>query len=202
MSSFGYRNYIISNSAISNSYVNAPNYGPYSKQYPGFVSTTNGVLNGVRPNPAKFSIMDTGNDFSSARQAYVRVFHPLNTPFARQTLAQLPEDPPGPRVKTPARRFKNGVTSIQSACLNKKNYIAPMTSGESLYLKKVSNIGKSSLKQGLPAESFLSNKCYDKNFTSTKIKRARSSGCVAPKKCGSIYNNVRSNSSFVQSFNF
>jgi len=177
--SFGYRNYIISNSAISNSYVNAPNYGPYdSSQYPSFISTTNGVLNGVRPNPAKFLIMDTGNDFASARQTYTRIF---------KTEKDVPLQIHCPYLKPPARRFKNGMLSIQNTCANKKNYIAPISCGQSTYLRKIENIGKSSLKQGLPAESFLSNKCYDKNFVGTKLKRARSSGCVAPKKCGSVY---------------
>jgi len=146
---YGYRNYILSNSSISNSYVNIPNYGPYSKQYPSIVSNlNNGKLNGSRPNPAEFSIMDTGTGYSSAREAYKRVFHPIHPNIKKKT----------------------------------------MTVGENIYLKKIANIGKSSLKQGLPNATFYSNKCYDKNVVATKIKRVRSSGCIPPKKCSSVYN--------------
>lgn len=195
---YGYRNYILSNTSISNSYVNSPNYGPYTTQYPAIVSVNNGMLNGVHPNPAEFSIMDTGNDYSVARQTYRRVFHPLNTPFARQIL-ERPKIK-GCRIQTPARRFISGLSSIRPANVNNKNYIAPLSDGEKTYLKKVANIGKTSLKQGLPDSAFLSNKSYDKNFTASRLKRARSSGCVPPKKCSSIYNrNFTPVNSFTQS---
>jgi hypothetical protein len=184
----GYRNYILSNNSISNTYINAPNYGPYnSRQYPSIVSNlNNGTLSGVKPSPAEFSIMDTGNDYSSARQTYTRVFHPLNTPFARQ-IAKRPIQY-GCRLKQPARRFKGGLSSIGYVHSNSKNYIPPTTGGENTYMKKVANIGKSSLKQGLPDTAYFSNKCYDKTFVTTKLKRARSSGCIPPKKCSSVYN--------------
>jgi hypothetical protein len=183
----GYRNYILSNNSISNTYVNSPNYGPYSRQYPSIIGqSNNGILGGTRPSPAEFLIMDTGNDYASARQTYTRVFHPLNTPFARQMAPRLVQN--GCRLKQPARRFKGGLSSIGSVNTNSKNYIPPTTEGENTYMKKIANIGKSSLKQGLPESAPYSNKCYDKTFVSTKLKRARSSGCVPPKKCSSVYN--------------
>jgi len=149
---FGYRNYLLNN--VSGN-VNTPNYGPFTKNYPSIVSNlNNGALNGVKPTPAEFSIMDTGNDYSVARQAYSRVF------------------------KTP-RIFVSG-------SVNGK-FITPMSSGEIIRLKKFANIGKTSLKQGLPPEEYIANKCYDKNYVDTTRKRVRSSGCVPPKKCGSIY---------------
>jgi len=184
----GYRNYILSNASISNTYVNSPNYGPYdSSQYPSIVSNlNNGMLSGIKPSPAEFSIMDSGNSYSSARQTYTRVFHPLNTPFARQMAVRA--IPNRCRLRPPARRFKGGLSSIGSVHTNSKNYIPPITGGENTYMKKVANIGKSSLKQGLPPSALFSNKCYDKTFVATKLKRARSSGCIPPKKCSSVYN--------------
>ena len=155
MTTFGYRDYILSNYGFSSN-VNTPNYGPFnSSNYPSIVSNlNNGTLNGIRPSPAEFSIMDTGNDYSSARQTYTRV------------------------IKNPI---------VYGIYRSNGKYTTPMSSGEAVYLKKAANIGKASLKQGLPTEAYLSNKCYDKNCVVTSRRRARSSGCVPPKKCGSIY---------------
>ena len=57
------------------------------------------------------------------------------------------------------------------------------------HLQKITNIGKASLKQGLPIDAYISNKSCDRSYVATKLQRVRSSGCVAPKKCGSIYHN-------------
>ena len=131
-SGFGYRNILFN-----------ANYGPYNTKYPSIVSSANNaVLNGIRPTPAEFSIMDTGNEYSSARQTYVRAI-PLKSPT--------------------------------------------ISSGERIHLQKITNIGKSSLKQGLPINAYISNKSCDRSYVATKLQRVRSSGCVAPKKCGSIY---------------
>ena len=195
---FGYRNYIISNTS---NYVSSPNYGPYSKQYPSIVTNiNNGNLNGKHPTPASFSIMDTGNEYSSARQIYRRVFSPLNTPFARQ-MAVRPEPCAGScYLKTPANRYANGMSTKGKRIVNSKNYIPPVLCSEIAILKKASNIGKSSLKEGLPNEAYFTNRSYDKSFVASRIKRIRSSGCVAPKKCSSVYNrSFTSTNAFTQS---
>lgn len=141
-SGFGYRNILFN-----------PNYGPYGTKYPSIVShSNNGALNGVRPTPAEFSIMESGNGYSSARQSYVRAI--------------------------PIYSKKTG-----------HNGNPTLSCGERIHLKKITNIGKSSLKQGLPVDAYISNKSCDKNYVASKLQRTRSSGCVAPKKCGSIYNN-------------
>jgi hypothetical protein len=161
---FGYRNYVLGN--YKTSYVNTPNYGPYnSSNYPSIVTNlNNGALNGIRPSPAEFSIMETGNDYSAARQTYTRVIHPRE------------------RIETSGK------------------YRTPMSSSQIIHLKKIANIGKSSLKQGLPPQAYITNKCYDKNYVATNLKRARSSGCVPPKKCSSIYNRqFTSSNAFTQS---
>ena len=184
---FGYRNYIISNTS---NYVSSPNYGPYDTHYPSIVSNlNNGNLNGKHPTPSSFPIMNTGNDYSSSRQIYKRVFSPLNTPFARQ-MAVRPEGCAGTcYLKSPANRYTNGMFSKGKRFnVNSKNYIAPVSSSELANLKKAANIGKTSLKEGLPDEAYYTNRSYDKSFVASTKKRIRSSGCVAPKKCSSIYN--------------
>ena len=44
--------------------------------------------------------------------------------------------------------------------------------------------------------------CYDKSFVRTKIRRVRSSGCVAPKKCSSPYRFDGIEKPLTQCFNF
>jgi len=197
---FGYRNYIISNTTGD---VSSPNYGPYdSQQYPSIVSNlNNGNLNGKNPTPAAFPIMDTGNDFASSRDVYRRVFGPFNTPFARQ-MAVRPQGCAGTcLLKSPSNRYTNGLFSKGKRFnVNSKNYIAPITSRERTYLQKAANIGKSSLKVGLPEDQYYTNRSYDKSLVNSRIKRVRSSGCVAPKKCGSVYNrSFTSSNAFTQS---
>lgn len=193
---FGYRNYIISNTT---GYVSSPNYRPYSNQYPSIVSNlNNGNLAGKHPTPASFSIMDTGNDYVISRDVYRRVFGPLNTPFARQMIKR--PIPCGTCLKSPANRYANGVSTRGKINSNSKNYIAPITSRELTNLQKTANIGKSSLKEGLPLDAFYTNRSYDKSFVNSRIKRIRSSGCVAPKKCSSVYNReFTSSNAFTQS---
>uniref|UniRef100_A0A6C0HR16 Uncharacterized protein n=1 Tax=viral metagenome TaxID=1070528 RepID=A0A6C0HR16_9ZZZZ len=192
---FGYRNYIISNTTGN---VSAPNYGPYdSQQYPSIVSNlNNGNLNGKHPTPASFSIMDTGNDYVVSRDIYRRVFGPLNTPFARQMVVR-----PQP-CGTCDSKYPNGFKGKKFS-VNSKNYIAPISSRERTNLQKAANIGKSSLKEGLPIDAYYTNRSYDKSFVNSKIKSIRSSGCIPPKKCSSIYNrNFTPSNAFTQSSYF
>ena len=181
----GYRNILWNNQTASNSYVSAPNNGPYnSTQYPNFVSgTNNGMLIGRHPNPAQFPIMNNGGDFSNTRQVYYRIFSKLNTPLARQ----LPGRYASCQINEICGKNRGSLKSISYPQVNNKNYIAPKSSSEMTHLKRAANIGKSSLKVGLPLNDPLTYKNYDKPFVTSTIKRARSSGCVPPKKCSSIY---------------
>ena len=67
-------------------------------------------------------------------------------------------------------------------------YIAPAASSLFTSARKRVAIGKSSLKQDKPADYPLSYKNYNVNDSKTALQRARSSGCVAPKKKGAIEN--------------
>jgi hypothetical protein len=68
------------------------------------------------------------------------------------------------------------------------NYIAPLPGSMYTNVKKSIAIGKSVYKVGLPLSAPISSKNYDTNVTNSARRRARSSGSVAPKKKGSIYN--------------
>ena len=70
---------------------------------------------------------------------------------------------------------------------------------ENIILKKSANIGRSSLKEGLPEKDYYTNRSYDKNYVASVKKRIRSSGCVPPKKCSSIYNHQFTPNTFTQS---
>jgi hypothetical protein len=55
-------------------------------------------------------------------------------------------------------------------------------------IKKSVAIGKSAYKVGLPVNAPISTKNYYPSGTRSALQRARSGGCSAPKKKGSIYN--------------
>ena len=54
--------------------------------------------------------------------------------------------------------------------------------------QQIQAVGKSAYKVGLPLDAPISSKSYDTSFRNTSLRRARSGGCTAPKKKGSIYN--------------
>ena len=75
------------------------------------------------------------------------------------------------------------------------NYIAPTPSSMYTNTLKSNAVGKSAYKQGLPIEDPISSKCYYPSGTGTSLRRARSGGCVAPKKKGAIENTSLRNGS-------
>jgi hypothetical protein len=69
---------------------------------------------------------------------------------------------------------------------NKKN-TKPQDSSLYLLRKKALSIGKSSYKVGLPQNSPYTTKNYSPSQVHSSLNRARSGGCVAPKKKGAVY---------------
>jgi hypothetical protein len=55
-------------------------------------------------------------------------------------------------------------------------------------IRKSIAVGKSAYKVGLPLAAPIGTKSYDNSFRRTALQRARSGGCTAPRKKGSIYN--------------
>ena len=165
-------------------YVNTPIIGPLStSQTPNaMVYHSNGTLTGIRPTPPQFYPGQepvAAQQNTNARQQYIRSTSISSAKaFYDREIAKLSQ-PMSHYVKDTGKRY------AQSTHMN---YIAPISSGMHLNQKKSIAVGKSAYKVGLPVEAPISSKNYYPSGTRASLRRARSSGCVAPKKKGSIYN--------------
>jgi hypothetical protein len=165
-------------------YVNAPIGGPLnSNQYPFTMPYHSyGILSGQRPTPPQFypgqepvyAEMST-----NARAQYLRATSISNTEKARQ-------DALG--------KQSNSITKVSSSSQRQYqvsshvNYIQPIPSSMRTNIVKSIAVGKSAYKVGLPMAMPIGTKSYDTSFRRSALQRARSGGCTAPKKKGSIYN--------------
>jgi len=178
-----YASYYIPPSAVQfNSYLSAQTTGPLnSSQTPAQMGYHSyGVLNGVHPNPPQFYPADGASEFAQARFQYANVdTSKIQQMIARKkVLAQ----------SSPYRFFSASSQRQLPISSSHMNYIAPTPSSMYTSIRKRQAVGKSSYKQGLPAEAPLSYKSYDRNDVKTALRFVRSGGCVAPAKKGSIYN--------------
>jgi len=169
-------------------YVNAPITGPLStNQYPCVIPYHNyGTLVGIRPTPPQFypSQEPVYADMNTnARHQYLRTMQSVQSFATQKALAKLSEP----------TAYVNYSSQRQHAVSTHMNYIAPIQSSMYLNIKKSNAIGKSSYKVGLPTASPISSKNYYPSGTRTSLRRARSGGCVAPKKKGAIQNYSLSN---------
>ena len=73
------------------------------------------------------------------------------------------------------------------------NYIPPVPSSLYLNTLKANAVGQTAYKVKLPNAAPTGTKSYYPSGTRSTIRRARSGGCVAPAKKGSIYNTSLSN---------
>lgn len=178
-----YASYYIPPSAVQyDNYVYAQTIGPLnSSQTPNQLAYHSyGVLNGVHPNPPQFYPADNASEFAQARYQYANV----DTSVKQQMLARE-------KVIAESRpyRFFSASSQRQLPVSNSHmNYIAPTPSSMYTSVRKRQAVGKSSYKQGLPAEAPLSYKNYNSNDVRTALKFVRNGGCVAPAKKGSIFN--------------
>jgi hypothetical protein len=165
---------------IGGGYASAPVTGPLSTNRTPSTTVQNqlGVLTGVHPNPPQFYPSDGASTFSQARAQYRRT-NTTQFNFGRgtQTFSFLK-----PTTVYSADLQKSFVVSQST------KYVAPASSSMYMAAKKSAAVGKSSLKQGLPTNAPLSYKSYDRNDVKTALRMARSGGCVAPAKKGSIFN--------------
>ena len=165
-------------------FVNAPITGPLnSSQYPFSMPYHSfGILTGIRPTPPQFypGQEQVNADMSvNARAQYLRATDISSGEKARQ-------DALG-KLSRPITKVSYS-TQRQYAVSSHVNYIAPIP--ESMYtnIRKSIAVGKSAYKVGLPLAAPIGTKSYDNSFRRTALQRARSGGCTAPKKKGSIYN--------------
>ena len=185
-------------------YVNAPIVGPLStNQFPNVLPYHSyGTLTGKRPTPPFFYPHQepvNSDMISNPRQEYLRVTR--KTPGIShvnirkgldkyvqqgvldagiQNLGLL--DPSSPTMKFSASTGRRFPVSTHT------NYIEPIPSSMYVNILKRTNIGKSGFKIGLPLDAPITTKNYYPSGVRTTIRRARSGGCVAPAKKGSIYN--------------
>ena len=168
------------------SYNSYPIPGPMStNKTPGGIryNHTLGVLNGIHPNPPQFSPADGASEFSNSRRYYWRTAQSVDAQAAATVLAKASR-PTNYTAYTSQRQYPVSTHM---------NYIAPKESSQRTEMLKAKAVGKSSYKIGLPTNAPLSYKNYNKNDVKTALKFARSGGCVAPAKKGSIYNTTLCN---------
>jgi len=179
-------------------YLNTPITGPLStNQYPNAMPYHSyGTLSGVRPTPPQFfpSQEPVNSNMSvNARAQYLRA-----TDISAKTRAI---DNALGKTSSPVV-FTSYSSQRQFAVSSHVNYIPPIPSSMFVNIKKSIAVGKSAYKVGLQTsdpysnktiaqlqmEAPLSTKSYYPSGTRSALQRARSSGCTAPKKKGSIYN--------------
>lgn len=162
-------------------YVNAPIQGPLStNQYPSVMKYHSyGLLSGIRPTPPQF-ISPVNSDMGvNARAQYLRATSISAEKKAIEN-AIGKESRPITKVAYSSQR--------QYPVSTHMNYIAPISGSMHTDILKSIAVGKSAYKVGLPIDAPIGTKSYDTSFRRSALQRARSGGCTAPKKKGSIYN--------------
>ena len=164
-------------------YLNAPITGPLStNQFPCVMPYHSyGTLIGQNPTPPQF--------FPSQEPNYSEMSTNARHHYARTAIraeARAAQIARGKQSKPTT--FYNITTGRSTPVSTHMNYIAPIPSSMYTNDRKAVAVGKSGYKVGLPDAAPTSTKSYYPSGTRTALQRARSSGCTAPKKKGSIYN--------------
>ena len=165
-------------------YVNAPILGPLnSSQYPNVIPYHSyGILSGQRPTPPQF--------FPGQEPVYAEMSVNARAQYIRANSISVKEkamqDALG-KLSAPTTKVSYS-SQRQFAISSHMNYIAPIAGSMYTNIKKSIAVGKSAYKVGLPLAAPIGTKSYDTSFRRSALQRARSGGCTAPKKKGSIYN--------------
>jgi len=171
-------------SSSYNNYINTPITGPLStNNYPGSIPYHNyGVLTGIRPTPPQYYPLQEpvySDMNSNMRKQYLRTTVSQNVKAQQQTLGKM---------SVPQSYIINS-SQRQVPISTHTNYIPPIPSSMYVNIVKANAVGQTAYKINLPIFSPTSTKCYYPSGTRSSIRRARSGGCVAPKKKGAIENN-------------
>ena len=166
-----------------NNYVNAPITGPLStNQTPCQIPYHSyGILNGIRPTPPQFYSMQTPVDAqmnTNARHQYLRT-SVSNQALQQQIALGKLSSPLGYVINSSQR---------QVPVSSHTNYIPPIPGSLYVNILKANAVGQTAYKVNLPNEVPTGTKSYYPSGTRTSLRRARSGGCVAPKKKGAIEN--------------
>jgi len=165
-------------------YVNAPITGPLStNQYPCAIPYHSyGTLVGIRPTPPQFypSQEPVNSEMNTnARLHYLRTAQSVKSQAIQRERAI---------ATTNEYSFYSYSTGRRRPTTGHMNYITPIPSSMYVDIKKSNAVGQSAYKVNLPIQAPISTKNYFPSSTRTTIRRARSGGCVAPKKKGAIEN--------------
>jgi len=171
-----------------NNYVNAPITGPLStNQTPAQIPYHNyGILSGIRPTPPQFYPMQTpvASDMNTnARHQYLRTCVNKKDLVEQIRRGKL-SDPLGYVIQSSQR---------QVPISSHTNYIPPIDGSLYVNIKKSNAVGQTAYKVNLPNAAPTGTKSYYPSGTRSTLRRARSGGCVAPKKKGAIENHSLSN---------
>ena len=166
-----------------NNYVNTPILGPLStNQYPCTIPYHSyGTLVGIRPTPPQFYPSQEppyADENTNARHQYFRTAVSKTAKYDQINQAKL----------SSPMSFYNHSTHKYYAVSTHTNYIPPIPSSMYVNIKKSTAVGQSAYKIGLANNVPISTKNYYPSGTRSTIRRARSGGCVAPKKKGAIEN--------------
>lgn len=175
-------------SSTYNNYVNAPIIGPLTtNQYPCAIPYHSyGILPGQHPNPPLFypSQEPPATDQNvNSRHQFWRTAESAES-IKRKREFQIAKSLSG----ISGGIYTDMSTQRQYATSGHTNYIPPIDSSMRIQKLRSNAVGKSGYKIGLPAAVPYGTKSYDRSFTNTALRRARSGGCVAPKKKGAIEN--------------
>jgi hypothetical protein len=171
-----------------NNYVNAPITGPLStNQTPSQIPYHSyGILSGIRPTPPQFYPMQEpvyAEMNTNARHQYLRT-SVTNKALQQQIALGKQSSPLGYVVQSSQR---------QVPVSSHTNYIPPIPSSMYVNIIKSNAVGQTAYKVNLPKDAPTGTKSYYPSGTRSTIRRARSGGCVAPKKKGAIQNTSLSN---------
>ena len=171
-----------------NNYVNAPITGPLStNQYPCAIPYHSyGILAGLRPTPPQFYPMQTPVDAqmnTNARHQYLR------TSVSNQRLQQQI----ALGKASASMGYVISSSQRQVPVSTHTNYIPPVPSSLYVNTLKSNAVGQTAYKVNLPNDALTGTKSYYPSGSRSSLRRARSGGCTAPKKKGSIYNTSLSN---------
>ena len=164
-----------------------PVYGSLSHQYPSTMPYHSyGTLIGLRPTPPQFYSQQepvNAEQNTNARHQYWRTAQSNQTLGLQNAVGK----------QSSPHMYHSISTGRNIATSSHVNYIQPIASSMYVNIRKSDAVGKSSYKVGLPLNAPITTKNYNVSSTRSSLRRARSGGCSAPAKKGSIYNTSLSN---------
>ena len=178
------------NGSNSNSggYLNTPVWGPLNtSKTPGQIPFMfRGTLIGRIQNPQQFYSMQESpyaNENTNARAQYRRTIIKTTSPGQQALLRQV-------KAQTPSLwHSRSSNNTIGNAVSTHQNYIEPLPSSLFTSQRKIIAVGKTAYNPNASNNIAVSTKNINYNSVRSSIRRARSSGSVAPAKKGAIQNN-------------